>query len=223
MGRVLLLFFILLLNVVSYSQSRFGFELPEGTIKSRLSESGEFYVGIDNPLEIVIPDFDPEVYTITSNNGRVFMDSIDLKVIPIRPGSIRFLVYKNDSGELNYLGHTNIKVHTLPEPKLVIDTTVILETTVLTQSQLLTADSISIYFSKDIPESGQWFTIKEFTFGYNYGSIYRSKNNPGYKITTETKQLIKEMTPNRYISINAIIQSNTSITKVLPVVKIFVY
>lgn len=223
MIRLVLLFISLTFIQIGYSQSRYGKQLPEHSITSNVSLSGDFYVGIDNPFTVNLPGFNLESYQISTNNGEIYQDSLQLIVSPIRPGTIRFMVDDRRGEKQRYLGHLIFNVYDLPDPKLMLDTLIIEDTTVCSINQLINTDSLSIFISSDLPESSNWFTIKEFTIGYNRGGYYVANNNPGAKFSEETKSLIKEMKPGRYISFNAIIQSNTQVSKVLPVVKLLVY
>lgn len=223
MNRFVLFFIGICILQIGNSQSRYGRQLPENTIKSDVSLSGDFYVGIDNPFSVQLPGYQPETYEILTNNGEIYRDSLKLIVSPLRSGTIRFMFHHLDSSKHNFLGHLVFKVYDLPDLKLMLDTLIIENNTLCTIDQLYNSDSLSIYISSDIPDSRNWFTIKEFTLGYSKGGYYVANNNPGALFSEETKNLIKELKPGRQISFNAIIQSNTKVSKVLPVVKLMVY
>lgn len=219
----ILIVILLLYCPKSYSQSRYGYKFPSGTIKSAISKSGNLYAGIDNPLIVSLPGFNYDDYSVSSNNGEVFIDSLELKVVPIRTGDIRFMISKTNSDSTEYLGHSKLKVHNLPSPRLKLNALTVYDTTSISSNELPDIDSISVFISEDIPDSDSWYSVKEFSIGYNYGGIYIGTNNIGSALTSDTRKLIKQMRPNRYLSINAIIRSSTGVTKSMPLVKVYVY
>ncbi|MBN1115849.1 MAG: hypothetical protein JXA77_01490, partial [Bacteroidales bacterium] len=140
--------------------------------------------------------------------------------IPERYGSIR-IVFKNRGKSI---GYKVFNVKNVPDPKIKIGKHELLKPLIyIPQTELLNADSLSVFVSYDIINSENWYSIKEYTFGYTYAVFYYSASNTGNKISSEIKEMIEKAGKDKLISINAIIESNSLIIKQLPIIKIVAY
>ena len=91
------------------------------------------------------------------------------------------------------------------------------------KSLLMDCDSLSIFFTDDLPGSNAWIQITEFTLGYNYGGFHVSFLNPSNHILFETKEIINRLGPEHEISIRVKVKSIGKIIKELPIYRLTIY
>ncbi len=206
------------------AQGRLGVLLEENSIQCISTNSGYLYSGIDNYIKVsdsILLKY-PEL-TMHTSNGVVKKDSINLfLVIPSKPGRIRLTVF-NAFNDTSAIGYEYLQVKQIPEPKLMLNNYKIDSRAQIPKSLLMNCDSLSVYFTDDLPGSQLWLQITEFTLGYNYGGFHVSYPNPSNHILFETKEIINRLGPEHEISIRVKALSGGVITKELPIYRIILY
>ena len=143
-------------------------------------------------------------------------------VIPAKSGRIRLTVFSTHNDTV-VIGYEYLQVKQVPEPKLMLNNYKIDARAQLPKSLLMNCDSLSVYFTDDLPGSQLWLRITEFTLGYNYGGFHVSYPNPSNHILFETKEIINRLGPEHEISIRVKASSEGEITKELPIYRIILY
>lgn len=206
------------------AQGRLGVLLKEESIQCVSSFSGTLYSGIDNYVKIC--DSLNQVYNslgLRTSNGTVAKDSLDLfLVVPARPGRIRLTVL-NEDWDTAAVGYEYFQVKTVPGPVLMLNNYKIGPVAQLPKSLLMDCDSLSVFFTEDLPGSEAWLKITEFTLGYNYGGFHVSYLNPSNHVLFETKEIINRLGPESEISIRVKVESVGKIIKELPIYRITIY
>ncbi len=202
-------------------QYRYGENLSDSIFDLVNSKNGILYAGIDNPVEIRLPgDENIEDYILEVTNGIVFYDSLQFITIPVRSGISRLILSKVEGTDTILKGHKFFQVRSVPEPLLRIDTFCFSEESGIYKHQLLYADSLSIFFSSDIPGSENWFRVKEYSIGYIFGGFYRSYSFDGNKISNAAKIIVNRISPGKVIVFRIVAESDSKIRKELPVYRL---
>jgi hypothetical protein len=206
------------------AQGRLGVLLKENSIQCVSTNSGNLYSGIDNYVKI--SDSIQHEYvdlSLKTSNGIVEKDSNDLfLVIPAKPGQLRLTIIdqENDSSAI---GYEYLQVKKVPGPVLMLNNYQIESSAQIPKSLLMDCDSLSIFFTDDLPGSNAWIQITEFTLGYNYGGFHVSFLNPSNHILFETKEIINRLGPEHEISIRVKVKSIGKIIKELPIYRLTIY
>jgi hypothetical protein len=207
-----------------YGQGRLGVLLEQGSVRCTSTLSGDLYRGIDNYVRIddsIRNSYDHLALKVS--NGSVEQDSADLfLVIPSKAGRMRLTIL-NIPDDSVALGYVYMNVRTVPDPKLMLNNYRISSAADLPKALLMDCDSLSIFFTDDLPGSEGWIKIKEFTLGYNYGGFHVSHLNPSNKMLFETKEIINRLGPEHEISIRVKVEYEGQITKELPIYRITIY
>jgi hypothetical protein len=226
-GHLFLIFISLLLfdNSKIYCQYRLGTKIDTGLIVTKSSLNGCLYSGIDNLLKIdPLLENNFDTILLESNNGKTFPDTNNLiLIIPNRPGKVRLTLMGVKYRDTVELGYFYFPVLGIPEPKLTLNNIPIETPCIIPKKVLMNCDSLGVYFSKDIIGSDNWVKISRFTLGYNYVGFYISHLNPSNKFTLNTKQILNQLGPDREITIRPTIESESKVTKYLPIYKITIY
>jgi hypothetical protein len=190
--------------------------------KSVTSVSNCLYAGIDNDLVMVYPDEKSKIYTylITVNNGALYKTDEGYLTIPKSSGRSFFSIYLiNEDRDTLLIGKKQFIVQNLPLASLKLGDIIIKEGAALNKAIFLKNDSIKLYFTDDLPESSQWYLVKSFSIGYNYGKQYISAENYGPVIGEEVKSLVTKILDDRdvFIRINTVAPSG--ILRFLPIIK----
>ena len=206
------------------AQGRLGILLEENSIRCVSTNSGYLYRGIDNFIQLndsLLRKYNE--LTLQTSNGTVKKDSNNLFiVIPAKSGRIRLTVL-NALNDTTAIGYEYLEVKQVPQPKLMLNNYKIDSKAQLPKSLLMNCDSLSVFFSDDLPESQYWLQITEFTLGYNYGGFHVSYPNPSNHVLFETKEIINRLGPEHEISIRVKVSSEGKITKELPIYRITLY
>lgn len=206
------------------AQGRLGILLEKNSIQCISTKSGSLYSGIDNYIRI--SDSLRVNYSnlaLKTSNGTAEKDSNDLfLVIPAKPGRIRLTVLVSDD-DTTAVGYEYLQVKPVPEPKLMLNSLKIDSRVELPKSLLMDCDSLSVFFTNDIPGSDLWLQITEFTLGYNYGGFHVSFPNPSNHILYETKEIINRLGPEHEISIRVKVNAEGKVMKELPIYRITIY
>lgn len=215
--------FIVMQNQLN-AQGRLGVLLEENSIQCVSTVSGNLYSGIDNYVKISdsirlkYNDLD-----IKTSNGIVEKDSNDLfLVVPSRPGKIRLTIYNLEEDTLA-IGYEFLQVKTVPGPVLMVNNFMIDSRAQVPKSLLMECDSLSIFFTEDLPGSEAWLQITEFTLGYFYGGFHVSFLNSSNHLLYETKEIINRLGPEHELSIRVKVKSVGKIIKELPIYRITIY
>ncbi len=225
-GCILYLVFLMIISTPeSGAQGRYGDLLPDHSMNCTTSISGDLYSGIDNHLLLNTEEFQsPEKIWISSTNGIAVFDTLNrFLVIPEKPGKVRYTLYLIEGIDSTLLGYRFYSVRRVPEPRLRIDQTLIPVHGQVSKSLLMYCDSLSVFVSDDIPGSESWFTVREFTLGYNYGGFHVSYVNPSGSMLMETRKILNTLGPDREISIKATMVSHSGIEKELPIYRMVIY
>ena len=205
-------------------QFKYGSSLADSILIIANSKSSTLYVGIDNPIELNLGINEHfENFYLFTNNGYTFIDSMRFIVIPTRSGLSRIVLMKLNGNDTIIIGQRFYNVKTVPEPKLQIDTFQYDAKSSVLKSRLLAADSISIYVSSDIENSGRWFKVTRFTIGFIYGGLYRNHDNPGNRITYETKLLINNLGPGKEVIFKVFAEGEGNLIVEVPVYRLELY
>jgi hypothetical protein len=212
------------INQVSVSQTRYGEELGDSILLIENSRNDFLYVGIDNVIKINYPKLEgSDEYILKVNNGEVIADSIYYISIPKRQGKARFLLYKKENSDSILVGYKYFVVRNVPDPSLAFDNFRVTKGDTVRKSDLLNSEYINIYISSDIINSENWFKIKEFTLGYEYGSYYYEHTNNTNRISYETKQVINTLGPTKEIVIKPIVEGEGGLIKELPIYRLILF
>ncbi|MBN2611156.1 MAG: hypothetical protein JXB00_06335 [Bacteroidales bacterium] len=217
---ILLIFNFTLLR----SQYKYGASLPDSALSLLNSRSGTLYAGIDNPIRLNLDRVENiNEYILFTNNGKAFVDSLCFVVIPVRTGLSRMVLMKVDENDTSIIGQRFYSVKKIPEPKLQIDTFRLESLSNFSRTALLEADSISIFISSDILNSGNWFKINRFTIGYIYGGLYKQHFNQGNRINLGTKMVINNLSPGKEVIFNIFAEGEGKLIVELPVYRVKLY
>jgi hypothetical protein len=221
-NRGIYIFVILFCSpLILKGQYRYGENLTDSIFTLVNSKNGILYAGIDNPVEIRMKDDEHiEDFILDVTNGIAFCDSLQFITIPVRSGISRLILSKVEGTDTILKGHRFFQVRSVPDPLLKIDTSCFGEESIIYKHQLLQADSISIYFSKDIAGSENWFRVKEYSLGYIFGGFYRSYSFKGNKISNATKIIINRISPGKVIVFKIFAESEGKVQKELPVYRL---
>jgi hypothetical protein len=222
-----LIWFFVILNLtpILSAQGRQGKALDPGSIISLTSKKGYLYNGIDNLLMV-----DPLLYIgadtllIAVNNGLIVNDSSSRYLcIPSQIGTMWITLSSVKGSDTTLLGYKYFPVINIPEPLLTLDGRPIETPAYVSKNELLDCDSLGVHFSDDIAGSELWMVVTEFSLGYSYGGFYVSHANPSGQFTSETREIINRLGPDREISIRATVKSTGTILKQLPIYRIRIY
>lgn len=223
MNKYFLFIVFLLLEISGHSQTRFGPEIDNHFFDVKTSKSGLLYAGIDNIVDFKLPpEYEHKSVFLRINNGSLFHDTM-LVIIPSLPGSARIELFliENDSSKL--IGHKLFTVEPVPKPTLKLDSLLVFPNSQISKSFLSDCKKVTIFVSNDIIGANNWFSVKEFTVGYEYGGYFVSEENNGSNISDETRDFIKDIPVNRFVSMNTIIMSTSDIKMNLPVTRFWLY
>lgn len=219
---IMIIFIFLSIAINTYSQSRFGRELDDSLIHTTLSYSGDLYVGIDNPIYISDSIFIKyDSIEITSNNG-IILSGKDYTLIPLRPGTLRTVIFGYNSGNKYIIGHKNYIVHRLPPQRLILDERILETFTKVPIEKLINTKQIKVFVSDDIVDSEAWYQVSEFTIGHTYGGMVISSTNIGDTITEGTIQFLEKLKTGQIVTVNAMITNKYSVVKALPTIKLMI-
>lgn len=221
---ILLLVMLFIAHSHLNAQGRLGNLLNENSIQCVSTNSGNLYSGIDNYVKICDSIRNEHVdLTLRTSNGIVEKDSNNLfLVIPVRPGRIRLTILNVDE-DTTAIGYEYLQVKAVPGPVLMLNNFQVESKAQIPKRLLMDCDSLSIYFTDDLPGSEAWLQITEFTLGYNYGGFHVSYLNPSNHILYETKEIINRLGPEHEISIRVKVKSIGKIIKELPIYRITIY
>jgi hypothetical protein len=207
------------------AQGRQGKALDSDDVISISSKQGILYNGIDNILRV-----DPSLYIeadtllVTINNGIIISDTCNKYLcIPSNIGTLWLTIFSVKGNDTLMLGYKYFPVVNIPDPLLTLNSRPIKTPAFISKNELLDCDSLGVYFSDDILGSEHWMVVSEFSLGYSYGGFYVSHNNPSSKFTTETREIINRLGPDREISIRPTLRSRGNIFKSVPIYRIRIY
>jgi hypothetical protein len=189
---------------------------------SKTSVSGVLYSGIDNYLELSFPDEDSKnyAYHLTTNNGKMFAAENGYLTIPDRAGrsfiNIYLITYNSDT---LLVGKKQLLVKNVPYPAIKIGNTVVKDSITLDRGIFFANDSMQLFFTDDLPESGKWYRIVNFSIGYVFGSVYISVDADGAKFDQKVRELIRKVNPGKDVLIRVNSVTPTRVLHYLPVVK----
>lgn len=206
------------------AQSRHGYSLPDSAIVAITSISGILYCGMDNHLNISNIDSNGfDTLLLKTNNGKIYSDSTSIIANPRRTGKARMHVYGIKGRDTIQIGYQNLTVKSIPEIKLSIDTLALELDDRISKTQFLLSDSLSVWFTRDIPGSYNWFSISRFSIGYSYGGFYVEHVNHSNQIDAKSKQIVESLGPGKKITIQAKLENKSDIKKELPLYRIELY
>jgi len=223
MKQLFILFLMVSINL--YPQGRNGFELPNDKVTCLTSLHGSLYSGIDNYIMIDTSLTQAcDTFFLTITNGTVYSDTLNsFLILPSRPGNARVVLKCIQDLDTVILGYRNFSVFNLPEPQIVLNGKPLRSNASLSKSEFYSCDSVNVYFSDDLPGSGEWLKIKSFTIGYTYGGFHVSHTNESNIISEKTRQLISTLRPDYAISVKFIVESEGKVKKQLPIYRINIY
>jgi hypothetical protein len=223
--RFLFITFLYFSLLHTNAQGRLGILLEDNSVICISTRSGDLYSGIDNYVKIkesIRNEYHNLILKIS--NGIVQKDTNELfLVIPVRPGRARLTIFNLENEDTLAIGYNYIEVRGVPDPKLMLNNYKINATALLPKSLLMGCDSLSIFFSDDLPGSEMWLRITEFTLGYNYGGFHVSYLNPSNFISLETKEIINRLGPEHEISIRVKVEAEEKLMIELPIYRITLY
>lgn len=191
-------------------------------INSTDSKGNFLYCGIDNYLEISLPDtiLKSTQLFLGVNNGIIVKSENGFLTIPNNAGrSFVTTYFINDNNDTLIIGKKQFIVLIVPSPTLCVGKIFIKEKSVINRATFFTADSINLFFTDDLPESDKWFRIEHFTVGYYYGGMFISSDNDGAKLSPKTLNFIKKLPPGQELVIKVNSITKSQIITYLPLVR----
>ncbi len=224
MRILLFISFFILISLPGMSQFKYGQRLKDSTILAINSNEGSLYVGIDNPLQLnYVKNNNADDFLLSTNNGKLFFDSLNYISIPKRSGKARIVISTIDNSDTTLIGYKYFIVKNIPDPMLQIDTLLFSELDTIMKSYLLTADNLEIFVSSDIIGSENWFKIIKYEIGYFYGGLYTSSLINGNKLTNKAKQIIYKLGPGKELVFDIAVEGEGKLIKELPIYRFIMY
>ena len=225
MSRMIFSTLLAFIMVSVFCQSRYGKLLAKNTIIPCISKSGYLYVGIDNPILIMVENPEPcsDHVFVKSNNGKVYVLNDTINLMPLRSGKTRLQLYAVCNGDTSNLGYTYITTKNVPDALITLNDSAITTPVRMSKIDLLNADTIGIFVSHDILHANIWFQIVSFELGYYFGGYYVSHSIRGNVFDHKSKEIIRSLAPDKILSLRVKVTSEGEVTKQLPVYRIHVY
>lgn len=210
MARTIALYVFLLLTNLVICQG-YTTPLTNNELQAVQSKSNTLYLGIDNRVLIQLDT--SELYTLTSNNGSCFRDSLNYYIIPAKPGRARVHVYTEcDSGK-TLVGYKTFRVKSIPNPLIFIDTVCLDNIMFISRDVLCNGHTFYVSMGDDIIQDDNWFSINKIIISYVSKGQYISHENLGNRLTMESIELIRQFGMGKKIMLRFQLKGTGGITR----------
>jgi hypothetical protein len=225
----LILFFWFLASLSVYSQEE---EYPpcsaydtigKDTLRAVNSYGNFLYVGIDNEILVNPSKFSYKAYFIKTTNGEVFSDEGSYIIIPSHEEPAILTIYGLPENDTVFLFSKIMEVKTLSLPYIICGGYRLSNLKYIRKQFFSSNDSFEIHLSTDFVDDSKWYSIKDITMGYTYGTIYKTLSCCGNKLSKQLKHEINMLLPGKEITLIFRVVSEGDVIKTLPAIKLVIY
>ena len=193
------------------------------TIYTLNSKSNTLYLGIDNYIHVPEVYLNDSAYDIRINNGKIFKDSSLINVIPRRLPDAFLNIYKYADQDTILIKSIRYFIKYVPKPCILINNQCLNDISIIDRNEFINNPVLGIYISDDIIGSQDWYKIKRFSFGYVFGSVYKSFESSTNLLTDEMIEALHHLKPGQEVHIKISIVSQGFLVSYLPVYTIKIY
>lgn len=174
------------------------YQIAEGQVVVSATKMNVFYLGVENPVDISVPGVTPDKIYPTMTNGSISRKPPYI-VRPKRPGNAWVIVKADVNGETKEVGKKEFRVKTVPDPVAKIAD----RKGGMINKNLLLA-SIGVVAEMENFDFDLKFTVTEFTVSATVQGFVRDSKSNNYKLTSEQKNLIRNLSRSQKIYIENI-------------------
>lgn len=188
--------------------------VPKDTFESQLSYSNVMYAGVENVFKIKLGDKSGAI-VVKTDNGLVFDDDEgNWVVMPSKKGWAMLTVF--DKEQTKILAQRRFEVLNLPQPFISFNNDRLDTLKSVSKEKLLSNPGFKIRISDDIPDSYEWFRIKEILVGFMFGPVYVKKTCSGNKLSKEVLTDLSKLNLGKDVSLVFTLTGDGDVYKRLP-------